>query len=117
MGHTAINCYHRFDNINYKPTNSNSTSKMAAMIATLDAIQDSAWFMDSGATHHITSNANNLDSTNPFNGNEKITVGDGWINTSCSCQTSIQILGVCLFNSNLYYQLLTYFYVRFQVSI
>ncbi|KAL5563840.1 hypothetical protein UlMin_033587 [Ulmus minor] len=117
MGHTAINCYHHFDNINYKPTNSNSTSKIAAMIATPDVVQDSAWFMDFGATHHITSNANNLDSTNPFNGNDKITVGDGWINTSCSCQTSIQILGVCLFNINLYYQSITYCCVRFKISI
>ncbi|KAL5544687.1 hypothetical protein UlMin_008471 [Ulmus minor] len=110
MGHTAINCYHRFDNINYKPTNSNSISKMAAMIATPDAVQDSAWFMDSGATHHITSNANNLDSTNPFNSNDKITVGDG-------NKLSITHTGVCLFNSNLYYQSITYCCVRFKISI
>ncbi|KAL5539626.1 hypothetical protein UlMin_042312 [Ulmus minor] len=42
MGHIAINCYHRFDKDNYKPTNPNSNSKMAAMIATPEMVTDGA---------------------------------------------------------------------------
>ncbi|KAL5548510.1 hypothetical protein UlMin_003741 [Ulmus minor] len=61
---------------NYKPTNPNYTNKMTAMIATLEMVTDEAWFME-GATHHVILNINNLTSTNPFIGNEKIAVGDG----------------------------------------
>ncbi|KAL5549165.1 hypothetical protein UlMin_004396 [Ulmus minor] len=77
FGHIAINCYHRFDNINYKPTNSNNSNKMAAMISTPEVVSNTAWFMDSGATHHITPNVDNLNSTNPFHGHDKLAVGDG----------------------------------------
>ena len=33
--------------------------------------------MDLGETHHVTPNINNINSTNPFIGNDKITIGDG----------------------------------------
>ena len=37
---------------------------------------DSPWFVDSGATNHITTNLNNLSLLSPYQGIDKVTVGD-----------------------------------------
>ena len=53
--------------------------------------------MNSGATHHITPNINNLNSTNSFNGNDKIAIGDG-------TKLPITHTGSAIFHSNNYYK-------------
>lgn len=35
------------------------------------------WILDTGATHHMTSNVHALSQVNPYNGEEKITIGNG----------------------------------------
>ena len=35
-----------------------------------------AWLMDSGATHHLTSDLNNM-THQPYNGNDSVLIGDG----------------------------------------
>lgn len=35
------------------------------------------WVMDSGATHHLTSDLNNLALHHPYNGGEEVTIADG----------------------------------------
>jgi len=36
-----------------------------------------SWFVDSGATNHITSNLNNLSLHAPYNGVDKVSIGNG----------------------------------------
>lgn len=36
-----------------------------------------AWLVDSGASHHVTSDLNNLAFHNPYNGNDSVVIGDG----------------------------------------
>jgi len=36
-----------------------------------------SWVVDSGATNHITSNLSNLSLQSPYNGNDKVAVGNG----------------------------------------
>lgn len=38
---------------------------------------DPNWILDSGATHHVTNDLDQLHLTNPYRGNDHITVGDG----------------------------------------
>ena len=35
------------------------------------------WVLDTGATHHMTVNMENLNQTRPYNGEEKIIIGNG----------------------------------------
>lgn len=40
------------------------------------SLLDPSWFVDSGATNHITSNLNNLSLHAPYNGVDKMSVGN-----------------------------------------
>jgi len=52
------------------------------------SVADSAWFVDFGATNHITSNLHNLSIHAPYTGDDKVAVGNGKTlpisNISCS---------------------------------
>ena len=68
VGHRALKCFYRFD-LRYQnysqsqqaaPTLSSDDSSASvlnsqAYIATPQTVNDTTWFLDSGATHHITS--------------------------------------------------------------
>ena len=41
------------------------------------SFSDPAWFVDSGVTNHITSNVKNLSLHAPYNGNDKVSIGNG----------------------------------------
>ncbi|KAJ3704768.1 hypothetical protein LUZ61_008473 [Rhynchospora tenuis] len=79
-GHTAVNCYHRFD-IRYVGSTSTSTTppptNHQAMIAEPTSTPTATWFLDSGATTHVTSDINNLSSAQPYNGADSVHIGNG----------------------------------------
>lgn len=71
IGHIANICYFRFDN---NKSNQESTFD----IAKADDIQDEAWYPDSGSTHHVTSNINNLNLRNKeYKSKQNLIVGNG----------------------------------------
>ena len=41
------------------------------------SLSNSLWFVDFGATNHITSNLNNLSLHAPYNGGDKVAIGNG----------------------------------------
>ena len=55
----------------------NSNGNHAGFVASSHTVDDSSWYMDSGATNHITANLNNLSLQNDYKGKEKIIVGNG----------------------------------------
>uniref|UniRef100_A0A2N9FUI2 Integrase catalytic domain-containing protein n=1 Tax=Fagus sylvatica TaxID=28930 RepID=A0A2N9FUI2_FAGSY len=58
----------------------NPTTKLAAMASAsnLHYTQNAeTWLTDTGATDHITANANNLSSQGPYQGQEQVSVGNG----------------------------------------
>jgi transposase InsO family protein len=77
QGHYAIDCYHRMD---FAYQGKNPTMKLAAM-ASASNIQHTqsaeSWLTDSGASDHITANANNLSPQVPYQGQEQVSVGNG----------------------------------------
>ena len=74
-GHTAIDCFHRFD---YSYQGRFPLQDLAAMVAETNATFDhQVWYMDSGANAHITSYATNLTHQQPFRESETVTVGNG----------------------------------------
>uniref|UniRef100_A0A2N9FJQ3 Integrase catalytic domain-containing protein n=1 Tax=Fagus sylvatica TaxID=28930 RepID=A0A2N9FJQ3_FAGSY len=77
MGHYAIDCYNR---MNFAYQGKNPTTKLAAMASAsnLHYTQNAeTWLTDTGATDHITANANNLSSQGPYQGQEQVSVGNG----------------------------------------
>ncbi|KAL5739932.1 hypothetical protein ACOSQ2_029112 [Xanthoceras sorbifolium] len=87
-GHGAYRCYYRFDQTFQQPQyNNNGASNpagsasnqgsMQAMIATPNTVADSSWFPDSGATNHCTPDVNNLQQGAPYQGTERIYMGNG----------------------------------------
>ncbi|KAH9688593.1 retrovirus-related pol polyprotein from transposon RE1 [Citrus sinensis] len=50
----------------------------AAYLTNMDAPVDNNWYLDSGATHHLTNDMNNVNAVEPFSGNSKLVVGNGF---------------------------------------
>ncbi|PKU80787.1 Retrovirus-related Pol polyprotein from transposon TNT 1-94 [Dendrobium catenatum] len=72
-GHSAPNCWHRL-NTQYIPSTSSQSKK--ALLTTNDNAS-SSWFLDSGASSHLSNSLENLNIANPYHGHESVTVGDG----------------------------------------
>ncbi|KAI0497793.1 hypothetical protein KFK09_021029 [Dendrobium nobile] len=68
-GHSATSCWHRL-NTQYVP------SSRTALVTTSDNNHGN-WLLYSGATLHLTNSMENLSLSNPYNGADNITVGDG----------------------------------------
>ena len=83
QGHSALKCYHRFD-ISFSGNSSHSSgnpveppAQSQTYLATPQFVSDDAWYLDSGATHHTTSNSAALDIKAEYNGSGKLLVGNG----------------------------------------
>jgi hypothetical protein len=75
-GHSTIKCYRHFD---ISVTTSVITSQpQQALIAESSASSPSeAWFLDSRATTHVTSDINCLTTQQPYSGSDKVFLGNG----------------------------------------
>ncbi|PKU70959.1 Retrovirus-related Pol polyprotein from transposon TNT 1-94 [Dendrobium catenatum] len=73
-GHSANNCWHRYNNNYVPPPPKNNT----ALNVTNDN-QNPDWYLDSGATAHLTNDISNLTLGDaiPYNGDDNIQIGDG----------------------------------------
>ena len=90
MGHIALKCFYRFDVRyqnqfqNQKPLGEYSAdessipvSQSQAYITSPMTVNDASWFLDSGATHHVTSITNSMNTNSEYSGTGKLTLGDG----------------------------------------
>ncbi|KAB5520250.1 hypothetical protein DKX38_024569 [Salix brachista] len=74
-GHMALDCYNRF---NFSYQGRVPPSDLAAMAAEGNSSHTQhMWYADSGANAHITNNTANLTTSQPYEGDETITVGNG----------------------------------------
>ncbi|KAI0500239.1 hypothetical protein KFK09_018448 [Dendrobium nobile] len=69
--HSAVKCWHRHDD------NYNSDQPTAALFTSPATNSSTEWFLDSGASSHLTSNPNNLHTSQPYTGNTQVTLGNG----------------------------------------
>ena len=89
QGHLASNCYFRFDHNFVSSSNTNSSQQnnysannsmsgnTSAFVASPQTVGDASWYVESGATNHITADLNNLSLQRDYKGKDKITVGNG----------------------------------------
>lgn len=79
--HHVVNCWHRFDRDFYPHTvhthGPASASSPTSYIATSQPVHASQWVPDSGATHHVTSDMNNLQLYYDYDGSDHMTIGNG----------------------------------------
>lgn len=88
-GHAALDCYHR-NNYAYQgapPPQSTITAMSAQGSQDFSQQRDDSqphgfsaadtWVLDTGATHHMTTNVNTLNQVSAYNGEEKIIIGNG----------------------------------------
>ncbi|XP_010474502.1 PREDICTED: uncharacterized protein LOC104754040 [Camelina sativa] len=74
-GHSAARCYKRFDHAYQSEELHNA---LAAMRMTdQSGPPGHEWYPDSGATSHITNNVETLQSAQPYNGDDRVMVGNG----------------------------------------
>ncbi|KAH9693065.1 retrovirus-related pol polyprotein from transposon RE1 [Citrus sinensis] len=73
MGHTAAECWHRFKK-NYVPQ---PNRRRGAYMASAEGQSSNAWYLDSGATNHVTNAIGNMNLNSEYQGNDKLTVGNG----------------------------------------
>ncbi|KAM0982243.1 hypothetical protein ACFX2A_015487 [Malus domestica] len=77
-GHSALNCYHRG---NYAYQGAQPPSSFNAFTAqahpNLLSSSQQNWVLDTGATHHMTADLDHLTLITPFEGTDRITVGNG----------------------------------------
>ncbi|KAJ4774690.1 Gag/pol [Rhynchospora pubera] len=83
-GHNARNCWWRCDmrytddfqsSSSLPPSSGAPQAHVAQTSNASTGVTD--WFLDSGATHHVTSDINNLSSFEPYEGPDQLHIGDG----------------------------------------
>jgi hypothetical protein len=76
LSHQALDCYHRMD---FAFQGRHPPAQLAAMAAySPETVEDEQpWYLDSGANHHVTSELEKLSLQQPYQGNDKVTVGNG----------------------------------------
>jgi histone deacetylase 1/2 len=60
-----------------RPTANLAMPQFYSPLADMDALSSASWYPDSGASHHLTFNPNNLAYRIPYNGNEQVMMGNG----------------------------------------
>jgi hypothetical protein len=75
-GHTALTCYNKFNHAYQRDIT--GSSSMQAYVATPAMSNDLNWYPDTGTTHHITSDVNNLNlQHDEYSGPKQVYVGNG----------------------------------------
>ncbi|PKU85370.1 Retrovirus-related Pol polyprotein from transposon TNT 1-94 [Dendrobium catenatum] len=72
-GHSAQDCWHR-SNLQYIPQQRNPPNR--ALAATTEQATNE-WYLDSGASSHITNSLDRLSLSSQYQGSDAVTVGDG----------------------------------------
>ncbi|KAM0942885.1 putative RNA-directed DNA polymerase [Dioscorea sansibarensis] len=79
VGHEAISCWHRY-NQNYQPED---VVKMAAAATTTPSYPvNTDWYIDSGATYHITNELERLSTRERYRGADQVQVANGTDNAT-----------------------------------
>ena len=86
-----MKCFYRFD-LRYQNSNSNQTAtssnissenspasihKSQAYIGSPNIVNDAAWYLDIGATHHVTAEGQSMTTKTEYSGNGMLVLGDG----------------------------------------
>lgn len=74
--HTAAKCWHRFKK-NYVPQLNKRKDKRSAYVASAEGQSSRAWYLDSGATNHVTNTLGNININSEYQSNDKLAISNG----------------------------------------
>ncbi|XP_057745577.1 uncharacterized protein LOC130963484 [Arachis stenosperma] len=74
---TENNSYNSYHSNNSNRYVHQATANLSNVIVILTTVDDPSWYPDSGATHHMTSNPQNILEQQEYGGSEKVVVSDG----------------------------------------
>ena len=88
FSHTIMTCNHWFDihfqgpdsqptQLSRPPSNITTNNNMQAMVASPSSSINDSWFMDTGVTHHLSQTLDDLSHKIPYQGDDKVAIGDG----------------------------------------
>ena len=69
-----------YQSMNYSPVSSYPSEAFTlpeAYVANVEGSTDEGWYLDSGATHHITNNMANMHVREEFKCSDQLTIGNG----------------------------------------
>ncbi|PKU85167.1 Retrovirus-related Pol polyprotein from transposon TNT 1-94 [Dendrobium catenatum] len=72
-GHCASECWHCL-NSNYVPPASTQQNRA---LAAASETSNNCWYLDSGATSHLTNSLDNMTISSPYQGSDRVIIGDG----------------------------------------
>ncbi|PKU80975.1 Retrovirus-related Pol polyprotein from transposon TNT 1-94 [Dendrobium catenatum] len=75
-GHSAHNCWHRLNTTVNPPDTTAPNPQSRALVAATDS-NNHDWYLNTGASAHLTNSMENLSQATSYNGPDNITVGDG----------------------------------------
>ncbi|XP_050133506.1 uncharacterized protein LOC126609681 [Malus sylvestris] len=75
-GHSALDCHHR-NNFAYQGSASAPTLTAIQAQAPANFLPNDSWIIDTGASHYMTADLHSLQQVYPYEGNDKITIGNG----------------------------------------
>ena len=102
-GHQALDCFNR---MNYSFQGRHPPTELAAIVAESNTtyLNQNQWYADSGANLHVTSDVTNLASSQPYEGDDSVGVGNGTgLPISCIGNASIKTLSSTLALNNIAY--------------
>ncbi|KAL5788216.1 hypothetical protein ACOSP7_005165 [Xanthoceras sorbifolium] len=73
------------------PQNQANLIQSTAYFATAETVYDSAWYADSGATNHVTSDLNNLTMPTEYQGRDRFAVGNGNLKPHSSSASTLRL--------------------------
>ena len=76
MGHTVAECWHRFKK-NFVTQPNRRRETRSAYVASTNGQNNGAWYLDSGATNHVTNALGNISMNSEYQGNDQLAVGNG----------------------------------------
>ncbi|KAI0511938.1 hypothetical protein KFK09_012572 [Dendrobium nobile] len=71
FGHSAVKCWHRHDD------NYNSEQPNTALFSSPTPTTSNEWFLDSGASSHLTADPNQFSSASTYTGSNQVILGNG----------------------------------------
>ncbi|KAK4276114.1 hypothetical protein QN277_019103 [Acacia crassicarpa] len=94
-GHEARSCWYRYDDdfqsLNISDNNGAQKSQSANLVST-DSVVDPDWYLDSGATTHVTHDESNIPEKSGIRKHDSISVGDGFdLSVNCSGNSSVSV--------------------------
>lgn len=87
------------------------------MLAFANIFEENPWYMDSGATNHLTTDASNMDAYTSYSGNEVVTTAKGGGMSTLFKYLVLYLFHLITFNYKIFYMSQMHLTISIQFTI